>query len=479
MSFLSGSPWQQSGIISGSGAYGQTSSGHQQQQQHRPNVLSGAAVPAVSASPPACARLGDRHCQSQVAPGGQAVNGAQGGANKTLTEEELKLWHGRAEGVPTLKIEDEEWRGGRQREDRPVVGGAGGSLGSAGQSPSSPLSSSSSPSVSPGKTPPTPASSPNPQTCNSSNPKSTCGSYIQGPPGSAHSRGPCHLTPAPGLGEDGTRNPNDAGSPGNIDDDRKSVTSGTTESLLGSQRPNWADGRAEDSAAAGLAGVRPGSDARSASANRAAAESRVETSTLGSCLPPNRSATGSCSLTEALHQVEEASVGSCGTLNEETRGQSSELPQRAGVRRAMSECSHLAVPVVMAGTYPAGMGGSPLMTPTAPNLTLMGSQSVGHARAPYPHVAVRRSLTGTDSTHAAVAMATMTSSPLMASPVLPSSPPPKRHHGSCETKFLLPVPPPAGTAINSIYDSKLSTVGEYFYEKSSNNPKRCRGDFTK
>ncbi|XP_061746099.1 microtubule-associated protein tau-like isoform X2 [Nerophis ophidion] len=99
-------------------------------------------------------------------------------------------------------------------------------------------------------------------------------------------------------------------------------------------------------------------------------------------------------------------------------------PQRSVVRRAMSDCSHLSVPTLNAKMYPNNTGGSSTMTS---NFTVM--EAACPTRAPYPHMAVRRSLTVTGSTEA---------SP----PLLPSSPPPKRHHGSCETNVLISVPTP-------------------------------------
>lgn len=549
MSFLSGSPWQQPGIISGSSGYGQPSSGHQQQQQHQqqhkpPNILSGGNIPAVLASSPLSpsSLASDRHCQGQMAPGGQVAAATQAGSKITLTEDEVKLGQGRTEGtlsgmvakapgtpsfkMPVLKIEDEGSRGGSLREDGLRVGGAGGSLGSAGQSPSSPLSSHSSPSsslpspsVSPGRSFPNSALDLKP-TSNTNFGQNNLqqnytgskdGFYIQGSQVSAQGQG---LLPPPkqvsGLGERNTLNTCFAGStrtsPENKEDEKKSVTSSTSGGLLGSLKENsvavltgnqtlkpslgqqGVDILPTDTAppAADLTGSGTGATAGlragipPVSVNRAnvgvgvggVGESGVERQNLshaekgrmGSCTPPSRGVTGGVAihgLSQDLSSVEDGRVASCATLNQETKpSQSSGLPQRTAVRRAMSDCSHLSVPMVMAGTYPTGMGGSPVMIPSVPNFTLMGTAFP--PRAPYPHVAVRRSLTVTDGTEAAAAMATIMSSPLMTSPVMPSSPPPKRHHGSCETNFLLPVPPPAGMSISSSQDSNVNTTGKTF-----------------
>lgn len=279
MSFLSGSPWQQPGIISGSSGYGQPSSGHQQQQQHQqqhkpPSTLSAANIPAVLASSPLSpsSPASDRHCQGQMAPGGQVAAATQGGSKITLTEDEVKLGQGRTEGtlsgtvakapgtpsfkMPVLKIEDEGSRGGRLREDG--HGGAGGSLGSAGQSPSSPLSSHSStssslpsPSVSPGRSSPNsaldlkPTSNPNlgQNNLQQNYMGSKDGFYVQGSQVSAQSQG--LLSPpkqVSGLGERNTLNTCFSGStrssPGNKEDEKKSVTSSTSGDLLGSLKEN-------------------------------------------------------------------------------------------------------------------------------------------------------------------------------------------------------------------------------------------------
>ncbi|KAA8586672.1 hypothetical protein FQN60_000508 [Etheostoma spectabile] len=282
MSFLSGSPWQQPGIITGSSGYGQPSSGHQQQQQQHkaPSTLSGANIPVVlassplSPSSPASDHRSDWHCQGQMALGGQIDAATQGGSKITLTEDKAKLGRGRSEGtmsgtlaegpgtqslkMPALKIEDEGSRGGRPREDGYRIGVAGGSMGSAGQSPSSPLSSHSSPSSSL----PSPSILPGRSFQNSSldrksTPNSNFGQnilqqnytgskdgfYIQGSQVSAHGQG--LLSPpkqASGQGERNTLNPCFTGStrssPASKEDEKKSVTSSTSEDILGSFKEN-------------------------------------------------------------------------------------------------------------------------------------------------------------------------------------------------------------------------------------------------
>ncbi|KAM7401323.1 hypothetical protein PAMA_005492 [Pampus argenteus] len=429
--------------------------------------------------------------------------------------------------MPVLKIEDEESTGGRLREDRHRPGGAGGSLGSAGQSPSSPLSSYSSPSsslpspsISPKKSiltaalDPKPTSNPNfgqsnlQLNYNPSIPKdSRDGFYTQGSSVAAQGQGTL-LPPkqASGLGERNTLNPSFTGSTssslGKKEDAKKSVNSSISEGLLGSLSDSSVVGLTGDQAlkpslgkqsadmqppgtdppAADLPGSKSGAtagpQAPTASANRANVgvgvseverenSSHTEKGRMVPCVPASRDVSESAvavhGLSQDLNRVDDGRVGSCATLNREIKT-SSEMPQRSVVRRAMSDCSHLSVPMVKAESYPTGMGGPPVMTPNLPNFACP-------SRVPYPHTAVRRSLTVMGGSEAAAAMATMMSSPLMMSPVLPSSPPPKRHHGSCETNFLLTVPPPAGTSVNSSQDSKLNTT-----VKSDNKDKQEKTD---
>lgn len=530
MSFLSGSPWQQPGIISGSSGYGQPSSGHQQhpQQQHKtPSTPSGAKIPAVLASSPqlpsspTSARHNDRPCQDQMAQVG-AIVAAQEGSCITLMEDEVKFGRGRAERassgmmveapgtlsfiMPVLKVEDEGSRGATPKGDELRVRREGGVLGSAGQSPSSPLSSHSSPSsslpspsVSSGRLFPNssldfkPVSSTNygQGSLEQQITGSKDGFHIEGSQVAAKGQG---LLPVEkqtsGPEERITLNPsvtpNTTSSPGNEEDEN--LTSG---SLLRNQKVDsvvhkcgnqmlqpYLEKQGADATvppASDITGSRsggnPGStvDPPSVSANKTvigvggnelqnANLSHTEKGGTGSCIVPRsrvtKSEVASTSLSQDLNRIEDVGVGPCASLNRETKsGRSSDLPQRTVVRRAMSDCSHLSVPMVMAGTYPTGMGVSQAMVTTVPNFACP-------PRAPYPHVAVRRSLTVTDGTEAAAAMATMMSSPLMATPILPSSPPPKRHHGSCETNFLLPVPSSVGTSVNSTQDTTLSPMGK-------------------
>ncbi|XP_031733082.1 proteoglycan 4-like isoform X4 [Anarrhichthys ocellatus] len=523
MSFLSGSPWQQPGIISGSSGYGQPSSGHQ--QQHKPPAaLTGANIPAVlassplSPSSPASDRRSDWHHQGQMAPGGQVATATQGVTEIILTVDKEKSEQGRTEGtlsgtvaevpgtqsftMPAPKIEDEGSRGGRPREDGHKVGGAGGSLGSAGQSPSSPLSSHSSPSstlpslsISPGRSFPNSVLDRKPTSNSNSGQNdlqqnysgSKGGFYIQGSQVSAQGQG--MLPPsmqASGQVERNTLDPCFTGStrssPGNKEDEDKSSTSSTSRGLLGSLKEHSVadliNKTLKPSSGKQSVDIRPAGTAPSAadrtglpppSANLdvgvgGVLESRVERKNVshtekgrtGSCSSPSRGVTGGVAIhgqSQDLSCVEDRRMRSCTVLSGEAKtSHSGELPQRTAVRRAMSDCSHLSVPTVVAGTYPTGMGGLPAMIPN----TMLGTAC--SPRAPYPHVAVRRSLTVTGGTEAAAAMATMMSSPLMTSAVLPSSPPPRRHHESCETNFLLPVPLPAGMSMNSTQDSKLNTT---------------------
>nr|XP_040028049.1 uncharacterized protein LOC120816481 isoform X6 [Gasterosteus aculeatus aculeatus] len=499
MSFLSGSPWQQPGIINGSSGYGQPSSGHQQQNQP-PTALPGASIPAVMASSPlspsspASDRRSDRHRQGQPAPGGQVAGATHRGSEITLTVDEAKSGRGRAEeplsgtvaeapGIPELKVEDEGSRGGRPREEGYRMGWTGGSLGSAGQRPSSPLSSHSStsstlpsPFIPPGRVFPNSL----PDRTAASNSKFgqdhlhqnylgiKDGSYIQGSQVSAQDRS--KLPPsmqAPGQRERNTLDPCTAStrsSPGNTEDKEKS-TSSTSPGLFGSLKENSVEDLTNQTLKSSLAkqsvDVLP-TDNTPSTANQTVGQDRtglpLGTGKSGSCTLPSRDMTGVLDgQSHNLIGVEDRRMGSCAALSGETKtSHSNELPQRTAVRRAMSDCSHLSVPMVMARTYPTGMGGLPAMTPNVPNFALSGTACP--PRGPYPHVAVRRSLTVTDATDAAAAMATMMSCPLMTSAALPSSPPPKRHHGSCETNVLLPVPVPSGTSMNSIQDSKLNTT---------------------
>lgn len=517
MSFLSGSPWQQPGI-SGSSGYGQPSSGYQQQQQHQqhqhkpPCTISGASIPAVLASSSLSApsvpsaQHTDWHCQSHMAPGGQVASMTQGGSKITLTENEVKLGQNRTEGtssgtavevpatlslkMPVLKMEDERLRGAWPKEEDHGLGGLAASLGSAGQSPSSSLSTHSSPF----------SSLPSPSSSSGRFPNSTQtdsfgqnnlqqkysgnkdGFYIQGFQVSGQGQG---FLPPPtmtsGAGQRDTLNPSVTGSTTtssslvNLEDQKKCVSSLKPSLEKGSIDKQHAG---TVSPAAGITGGKasatagPTAGLQLDSAKGASVDvgmGGVRETIMGggnlSHIEKTRSFIPSCrgktEMSQDLPYTEDVRGGLCGTIIRDTKpNQGSELPQRTAVRRAMSDCSHLSVPTVTTGTYPTGLGGPQVPTPNVPNFALMGTACP--PRAPYPHIAVRRSLTVTGGTEAAAAMVTMMSSPLITSHVLPSSPPPKRHHGSCETNFLLPVPPPVAMAVNSSRDRNPNLEGKSY-----------------
>lgn len=486
---LFGTPWQQPGIINGSSGYGQLSNGHQQQQQQQhkpPNTLSGASIPTVLASSPLQpSNLGsDCHsdCQGQMVPRGKIDAAAtQEGSKITLVEDEVKFGCGKAEGVTTaelqgppsfkmqvLKIEDKGYIG----EDEHRV--ARGSLGSAGQSPSSPISSHSSPSSSlpspsvlPGRSFPISESSDCMRSASNKEGSDIQGSQLSNQVGQLRERNtlsPCFI--------DSTRS-----NTGSTEDEEKLVIYATSFGMsrnqtlsVGKQNVTQSTSsqvKAEpllskfDAPAGPGAALPPAVGATGIGVSMVERESALnnpEKDMTGLCRQPCRDVTDAAShgsLQDVSHP-EDRRVGSY-TLNKQTKNsQCNELPQRTAVRRAISDCSHLSVPMVMAGTYPSGMGGSPVMIPNMSNFAPMGTVCL--PRPPYPHVAVRRSLTVTDGTEAAAAMATMMTPPLMTSPVMPSSPPPKRHHGSCETNFLLAVPPPAGA---STQDKKINITGKF------------------
>lgn len=532
MSFLSGSPWPQPGIISGSSGYGQPSSGHQQQhqqQQHKPpSTLSNANIPGVLASSPvppssaATAQHSDWHCQGQMTPGGAAAATVKAGSRIILMEDEVKLGRGSTEQtssdvavpdvqsfvMPVLTIEDDWSKGERLKADGQRVEGPGVTLGSAGQSPSSPLSAQSSPSwslISPSRSPgklfpnsdPKPTAGPNFGQSNLEqiNTGSNNGFLNKGPQVVVQG----HILLAA---------PDEALRPQDRITARPCITASTASSLgkeedekvkSGKLLENWKEGSVDRESenqmfkpyqgnqgvdmpaptasdiTGNKAGITTGPTAgtHASPANRSATgvvvgvrENGLEEENLshtenvkgGTCIEPSR--VTSSSLSQDLNGMEYGRMGSCATPNRETKTASSnELPQRAAVRRAMSDCSHLSVPMVMAGAYPTSMGISQVAAPRVPDFALMGTACP--PRAPYHHVAVRRSLTVTDGTEAASTMATMISSPLMTSPILPSSPPPKRHHGSCETNVLLPVPS-VGTPANNNQDCTQNITGKTF-----------------
>lgn len=449
MSFLPGSSCHQSGLISGTRGFGQPSSGYQQQQQQKPtNGLSGASNPVVLASAQmtatsAAADLPAHHrSQGQMPLRGVSDPAKDGESKITFSKDEVPsvvppTASGRQEAstfmTPFLKIEDKALRGGRQQEDGQRVGGA--SLGSAGQSPSSPLSTHSSPSTSLSSAPLIERSSPK------SLPDQKCPFDLDI---AQHNVQNANLDI-----KDGMQMSPVSTRPG----ERSTALSGTNRS---SSR------KGEEEIKGTLLESRggPAVDLTSRSNTGGSGIGRenfrqTEKESTRSCTSTNRGGidmSPTPDLPRDIGGAEDETVGLHASFNtKKINSQISELPQRTTVRRTMSECSHLAVPMLVAGAYPTVTGGSP-MTPKLPDFALMGA--INLPRAPYPHVAVRRSLTVTDGTAAAAAMATVMPSSLMTSPVLPSSPPPKRHHGSCETNVLLPVPPPAGTS--SIQEIELN-----------------------
>ncbi|CAF89980.1 unnamed protein product [Tetraodon nigroviridis] len=373
-------------------------------------VLASAQMTATS---PTTDLRAHHHSQGQMPPEGVS-DPAKEESKITFLKDEVRSVGGTAEGfasglqetslflMPSLKIEDKASRGGRRTEDGHTAGGA--SLGSAGQSPSSSLSTHSSPSTSFSSAPTMERSSPNSLPDQQSH--FDLG-FAQHNVQMAHSgtRVGTQLSPV------STR------------------TGHSDASLTGTDRSGSRKGEEEMKGA--LLGSRgsPAADLTGRSTSR------------GSGMEGESSRAGSAT-SDLPQDLGGDGDWTAGDTKKKT-SQNSELPPRTTVRRAMSECSHLAVPTLVAGAYPAGVGGSPL-TPTLPDFALMGT--ISPPRAPYPHVAVRRSLTVTDGTGAAAAWATAMPPPFMTSPLLPASPPPKRHPGSCETTFLLPVPPHTGTS---------------------------------
>lgn len=478
MSFLSGSAWQQPGIIGTSSGYGQ------QQQQKKTNSLPAVSVPTVPASSSVTSGLlSDWHCPSQMASERHDI---QEVSKMSWMEDDVKSGSSRSDRFDAaLNMEDQ---GLRLKGDKLTAAGAGGSLGSTGQSPSSPLSPyslSSSPSISPGKDfanssvesrqtthPNFGHNNFNPTVMMSERNDSTDGFYIQG--SQLVSQGQRALSkpnvdPTDKVNAFFTSTNSCAE---NKNDEKRSASSGDLLSnqkgglitgLSGSQtKPSSAKHNfvttVSDSSTALLTGSKNsgGDSPCGLPSNGAVKDDCVRGSDedykVDARRPPNSNSPESSGSSLSLKKdsnVDEKIVGSCTTLNKESK--TSQQPQRTVVRRAMSDCSHLAVPMVMTGPYPTGIGGTPAMMPNVPNFTMMGTACP--PRPPYSHVAVRRAFTVTDGTEAAAAM--LMSSPL--TPVVPSSPPPKRHHGSCETNVLLPVPP----SVNSSQNGKLNTAGKY------------------
>lgn len=412
--------------MSGSSGFGPPSTGYQQPQQKPANGLSGASTPVVLASAQMTATSAatdlhaHHHSQGQMPPGAVSDPAKEQESKITFFKDEVRSFGGTTEGsasgqqetstflMPFLQIEDKAWRGGRQREDGHAAGGA--SLGSAGQSPNSPLSTHSSPSTSFPSAPTMERSS----LSSSPDQKSRSGLDF------AQQDTPLDTKVGTQMSPVSTR------------------TGESNASLTGTNRSSSRNEEEE------MKGSCPAAELMSRSTS---VGSGMEQESFRSGPSTSRGATDvapASHLPWDLGGAEDETAGLHAAVNTKKKtSHSSELPQRTTVRRAMSECSHLAVPTLVAGAYPAGVGGSP-MTPKLPDFALMGT--IGPPRAPYPHVAVRRSLTVTDGSGAAAALATAMPSSLMTSPLLPSSPPPKRHPGSSETNFLLPVPPHAGTS---------------------------------
>ncbi|XP_054624331.1 microtubule-associated protein 4 isoform X11 [Dunckerocampus dactyliophorus] len=462
MSFLSGSQWQQPGIIVGSSGCRQPSSG-----QQPANTLSVANTPAVLTSPSlSSSSLASTHHSgsydpAKMAPGGTFAAFPEAGFKVTLTEDELQSGCGRTSPVtvpgtlglrpPILKVEDDDSTGDKQSERE-----AGVSLGSAGQSPSSPLSSYSStssslasPSILPGKPffnstlepkhASTPSVDPDFQQLNPNwsfpsrdgvfrhqsqeVPPNQATAFKEAKPfyqsvkGTDSSKIGENAATIQGLIED-TRLK--SSSEGQNPERQHSGTAPTAGNLTGSNMA-ISPRLLELPASAG--------DDRLSEKGNSKRKKQV-----GSSVSP------SSGITDRKDQMSQDSDGADGgsvglgvTVNPERKNiQVNELPHRSVVRRAMSDCSHLSVPTLNAEVYPNSLGGSSRIMP---NFAAMETACL--TRVPYPHVAVRRSLTVTDGTEASIL-----SSPLMA-PVMPSSPPPKRHHGICETNVLISVPTPA------------------------------------
>lgn len=414
MSFLPGSSWHQSGLMSGSSGFGPPSSGYQ--QQHKPaNGLSGASTPVVlaSAQMTAASAATDLHAHHHSQGQGGVSDPAKEEESKiTFLKDEVRSVGGTTEGstsglqetstflIPFLKLEDKAWREGRQRDNGHGAGGA--SLGIAGQSPSSPLSTHSSPSASLERS-----------SLNSLPDQKSHSDldFAQHNVQNTHFDTKVGIQMSPASTRTGNSNTSLTGT------DRSCSRNGG-EAMKGSSAP------AADQSTSRGSGMEP------------------ESFRAGSGTSKSRGAPNVAPTFDLAQDL--GGAGYQTTVNtKKNMRHCSELPQRTTVRRTMSECSHLAVPSLVAGAYLAGVGGSPV-TPNLPDFALVGA--MGPPRAPYPHVAVRRSLTVTDSSGAAAVLVTAMPSSLMTSPLLPSSPPPKKHPGSCETNFLLPVPCHAATS---------------------------------
>ncbi|XP_077412035.1 uncharacterized protein LOC144042873 isoform X2 [Vanacampus margaritifer] len=467
MSFLSGSQWQEPGIIAGNNGCRQPSRGHQQQQPKPAVSLAAANIPAVLASSPlspsslASAHHSDLHDPGQMAPEGKVATSPEGGFNVTFTEEELRLGCGRTSSgvtpgtlglnMPVLMVEDNKPTGGRLKDHKQ---NEGVSLGSAGQTPSSPLSpysspssSLTSPSVSPGKLfnsapEPKPGShvvnfGPNllQQNLNGSLP-SREGFYIQQSQEIRQGKGTSIPPKRGSVFEEAS------GSPCSGDKTNQHISEEKTTGCLiegtGLKSPRGGQNPDEQPAAQSIANPTGSNMTSSNQAN-----------IIGEGIVNHTEKSGAPLLTGGKENKDAKSQDSnpnedCKDVtvdNEAKNNHTNMLPQRSVVRRAMSDCSHLSVPTLNAEMCLNSTQGTSAITSNLTNFAVMGTACP--LRVPYPQMAVRRSLTVTDTTEASAAMASMLSSPLMISPVLPSSPPPRRHHGSCETNVLISVPTPA------------------------------------
>ncbi|KAM9791565.1 uncharacterized protein map4l isoform 1-T1 [Syngnathus typhle] len=459
MSFLSGSQWQEPGIIAGNNGCRKPSSGHQQQQPKPALTLSAANIPAVLAS----ADHSGLHDPGQMAPGGKVATTPQGGFNVTLTEEELRLGCGKTSSgitpetlglnIPVLIVEDKTTGGGPKAEKQR----GGISLGSAGQTPSSPLSpysspssSSTSPAVSPGK---------------------LFNAALESKPGSNANFGTnllhnlnCSRPSKDGVyieqSQEVQQRPISTGRPcsGDKNNQPNTVCSSSFEHIFeenstgcliedaGLKSPIGRQNPDEQPAAQSIVNATGSNMTLSsrlsvfpASSNQANMIGEGRVTVKGNLNHAETRTGGKESQDAKTNPSEDSKVTLDVTVNNGTKNNhANELPQRSVVRRAMSDCSHLSVPTLNAEMFHSGAEGSAAVTSNLTNFAVMGTGCP--LRVPYPHMVVRRSLTVTDATEASAAMASMMSTPLMISPVLPSSPPPRRHHGTCETNVLISVP---------------------------------------
>ncbi|XP_053738462.1 microtubule-associated protein 4-like isoform X4 [Synchiropus splendidus] len=475
MSFLSGTPWQQPGILNCSSGYGQTSSEKQEHQQQLPKQSTVAAVMGTSphhhpASP------WTSHSSTQMVPVGNVTADSHGELQLNLTEEKMKLGHSDNKGsksatlaeltgsqnlkAPGLIKGDDRSIGGTFRGEGHLVQSAVGLHGHPGQSPTGSNSSLSlSPSISV-------------ETASSDiklMPNIKCG--LKGEHMDGTDTGASHdvfLSNAKLLMTENTSRcegdnilnrsltGNTIAGPGKIEEATTSAFSshdileglegrslafvtGVATMQSGQQRPA--------TQTSGTVTVEPPSEVGLTPRPISSVEKELIDS------QPRTGKTEQDGRVRATSEdasaVDGGKIEMFSSLNKETND--CQPPQRSAVRRAMSDCSRLSVPILGAETYPIGV-------PAA--MTQEQTRTSPAARVPYPHMAVRRSLTVSDSTQSASTMTNMLASPLMISSVLPASPPPKRHQGSCETNVLLPVPTPIGAHMTTTEDSALSVTAK-------------------